>query len=160
MFLIRFIILGLEEHVRDPENSQDQEQEVVPDDREREVDHDLVAGVLVDRDRHQYFDPEQVLGLVPVWKDPEAYLQAAYRSQDHDLNHVIEAIREIVIGGDVIHRRSQDPSLDRDRNPQRNLDHVQEASRVVNDRGVMTIKRQHCQGNEAFSQIFHYLNTL
>lgn len=83
------------------------------------------------------------------------------RSQDHDLNHVIEVIRETVTEGDVIHLRSQGPSLDRDRNLRRSLDHGQEVSRVVNDHGVMTIKRQHCQGNaRTYSQIFYYLNTL
>lgn len=66
LLFVRFIVLDLEGHVPDTENTQDQEQEVVLDDPERGVDHGLVTGVSVDLAQTLYFDPERVLDLVLV----------------------------------------------------------------------------------------------
>lgn len=66
IFSIYSYTLDLEVRVRELENTQDHEQEVILDDHEHEASHVRAAKVSVDLDRVQFLDRKRGLDLIHV----------------------------------------------------------------------------------------------
>lgn len=150
------LISDLEGLARDLESLLDQEQEAGPDDHDREVNHDRVAGAPAGLDRLLFPD----LDLVHAWRDLEACRRVAYQSPDQDLDRATEVVQETAIGKDVTRRQSQGLSHGRDQSLRRDLGVDREVNQAVNDHGAMTIRHLHCQGKKfrGFLQAPNYLN--
>jgi hypothetical protein len=91
-----FFRSGLEEHVPDLENSQDQELEVIQSDHVVDLVPDVE--VLVDPDHDPFLGRVLDQDHVRISVDQDRRLQAAFRDRIHDqsLGRVIEVTRETV----------------------------------------------------------------
>lgn len=67
-------------------------------------------------------------------------------NQDPDPNHATEVVQGTAIERNATHLQNRDPNLVPDQSLHRDLGQDQGANLVVNDRAVMIIRYQHCQG--------------
>lgn len=118
---------------------------------------DPVIEVLADRVHVLFQDQKQDLDLDRVQKDLEVHLRVVRpdqnqnqdQDQDYDQSlgqdHIIEVIREIVIGEDIILSQNLCLNLDPEQNLSQDPDQDPEVSLDANDLVASKLRYQHCQ---------------